>query len=107
MGVGYQTYLQEADEWLYGQYHTNGAHNWFSTSIPELDEMLEEQRVIMDEEERKAEVHDIQRYILEEVMNPIPVTTQYIWEPVPGIAKDRYTHASYGYTFLKNLWLDE
>lgn len=107
IGVGYQSWLQEADEWLTEQHHTNGAHNWFGISDPTLDEMLEKQRRMLNEDERKAEVHDIQRYILEEVVNPIPVVTQYIWVPVPPYLKDRHTHASYGNIHMKNMWLDK
>lgn len=107
MGVGYQSYLQEADEWLTGQYHTDGAHNWFGTSDPKLDDMLEKQRKILDEEERKEEVLAIQRYILQEVINPIPLVTQYTWAGVPPYVKDRYPHASYGATYLKDIWLDK
>lgn len=107
IGVGYQSYLQEADEWLTGQYHTDGAHNWFGTSDPTLDEMLEKQRKMLDEDERKSEVLEIQRYILEEVMNPIPLVTQYTWAGVPPYVKDRYPHASYGATYFKDIWLDK
>lgn len=107
MGLGYQSYLQEADEWLYGQFHTNGAHNWFGTSDPDLDEMLEEQRRILDENERKAKVHDIQRYILEEVVNPIQLVTQYVSTPRKPYVMDVYPHASYGNIHLKDIWLDK
>ncbi|HWL13059.1 MAG TPA: ABC transporter substrate-binding protein, partial [Ureibacillus sp.] len=65
IGVGYQTYFQESDEWLRTQLHTNGSRNWYNISDPELDKMLDEQRMILDEEERKEYVHDIQRYVLE------------------------------------------
>lgn len=107
MGVGYQSLLQEADEWLYGQFHTEGAHNWFGTSNPELDEMLEKQRKILDVDERRAEVHDIQRYILEHVINPIPVVTQYSLVPVAPRIKNREPHGSYGNIHLKDVWIDQ
>src|SRR5699024_25155 len=72
IGVGHPTLYQEADGWLSLQFRTGGAKNWFGISDPELDEMLDDQRLIFDEEERQAKVHDIQRYILEEIVNPIP-----------------------------------
>lgn len=50
MGVGYQTYFQEPDEWLRTQLHTDGSRNWYNISDPELDKLLDEQRTILDVE---------------------------------------------------------
>jgi len=107
MGVGYQTYFQEPDEWLRTQLHTNGSRNWYNISDPELDKMLDEQRTIMDVEERKKYVYDIQRYVLENVVNPIPITTYYTKTPIQPYVRDSYPHASYGYGYLKDIWLDK
>ncbi|MEK4425835.1 ABC transporter substrate-binding protein [Solibacillus sp. FSL K6-1523] len=106
MGIGYQTYFQEPDEWLRTQLHTNGARNWYNNSDPELDKMLDKQRTILDVEERKQYVHEIQRYVLENLVNPIPVTTYYTKTPRQPNVKDSYPHASYGYGYLKDVWLD-
>ncbi|MEK5080729.1 ABC transporter substrate-binding protein [Solibacillus sp. FSL W7-1436] len=107
MGVGYQTYFQEPDEWLRTQLHTNGSRNWYNISDPELDKMLDEQRTILDVEERKKYVYDIQRYVLENVVNPIPITTYYTKTPIQPYVRDSYPHASYGYGYLKDIWLDK
>lgn len=107
IGVGYQTYLQEPDEWLYGQLHSKGAKNWFGINLPELDKMLEEQRRILDENERLQKVHDIQRYALENVVNPIPLTTHITRSPIQPYLKNWYTHASYGSIHMKEVWLDK
>lgn len=107
MGVGYQTYFQEPDEWLRTQLHTDGARNWYNISDTKLDKMLDEQRLILDVEERKEYVHEIQRYVLENLVNPIPVTTYYTKTPRHPYIKDSYPHASYGYGYLKNVWLDK
>src|SRR5690606_11700860 len=81
MVVTFQTYLQEPDEWLYGQYHTKGSKNWYGISNPELDQMLEEQRRILDVDERTEKVHEIQRYAMENVMNPMPLITHITQSP--------------------------
>ncbi|QCR32678.1 ABC transporter substrate-binding protein [Lysinibacillus sp. SGAir0095] len=107
MGVGYQTYFQEPDEWLRTQLHTDGARNWYNISDPELDKMLDEQRLILDVEERKEYVYDIQRYVLENLANPLPLTTYYTKTPRHSFVKDSYPHASYGYGYLKDVWLDK
>jgi peptide/nickel transport system substrate-binding protein len=107
MGVGYQTYFQEPDEWLRTQLHTKGARNWFNISNPELDKMLDEQRLIVDEKERKEKVHEIQRYVMKNIVNPIPLTTYYVKSPQQPYVKDWYPHSSYGYIHMKNVWLDK
>lgn len=107
IGVGYQTYFQEPDEWLRTQLHTKGARNWYNISDPELDKMLDKQRLILDENERKEYVHEIQRYVLENLVNPIPLTTYYTKTPRQSYVKDVYPHASYGYGYLKDVWLDK
>lgn len=107
IGVGYQTYFQEPDEWLYTQMHSEGAKNWYNISDSELDEMLEEQRIIDDVDERREKVHEIQRYALENVLNPIPVTTYYVQSPQQPYVKGWDAHASYGYIHMKNVWLDK
>lgn len=107
MGVGYQTYFQEPDEWLRTQLHTNGARNWYNISDPELDKMLDEQRLILDVDQRKEYVHNIQRYVLENLVNPIPISTYYTKTPRQPYIRDSYPHASYGYGYLKDVWLDK
>ncbi|MFL0506203.1 ABC transporter substrate-binding protein [Ureibacillus sp. 179-F W5.1 NHS] len=107
MGVGYQTYFQEPDEWLRTQLHTNGARNWYNISDPELDKMLDEQRLILDVDQRREYVHDIQRYVLENLVNPIAISTYYTKTPRQPYIRDSYPHASYGYGYLKDVWLDK
>ncbi|MFD1848763.1 ABC transporter substrate-binding protein [Oceanobacillus bengalensis] len=106
IGVGYQTYFQEPDEWLRTQMHSEGTRNWFNISDPELDVMLDEQRMIIDEDERREMVYDIQRYVLENVVNPIPVSTYYVQSPQQPYVKNWEPHSSYGYIHMKDVWLD-
>lgn len=107
MGVGYQTYFQEPDEWLRTQLHTDGSRNWYNISDPELDKLLDEQRTILDVEKRKQYIYEIQRYVLENVVNPIPITTYYTKTPIQPYVRDSYPHASYGYGYLKDVWYDK
>lgn len=107
MGVGYQTYFQEPDEWLRTQLHTDGSRNWYNISDPELDKLLDEQRTILDVEKRKQYIYEIQRYVLENVVNPIPITTYYTKTPIQPYVRDSFPHASYGYGYLKDVWYDK
>lgn len=102
----FQTPFQEADEWLYVQHHTNGSRNWMGISDPDLDEMIEEQSKIFDMDERIKMVHDIQKYILEEVVNPVPVFNHNVITPYQPWIKNSHPHASYGNLHYKEIWLD-
>lgn len=105
--VTYQTFFQEADEWLRTQLRTGSPRNWFGVSDPDLDKMLDEQRVMLDEDERVKAVHDIQRYILTDVVNPIPLVSNYIFSPRHPYVKNYHPHASYGNIHMKDVWLDK
>lgn len=105
--VSYQTYFQEADEWLRTQLLSDSPRNWFGVTDSDLDKMLNEQRVILDEEERKKKVHDIQRYVLEDVVNPIPLVTNTVFSPRHPSVKNYYPHASYGNIHMKDVWIDK
>lgn len=105
--VTYQTYFQEADEWLRTQLLSDSTRNWFGVNDPELDKMLNEQRIILDEEERKQKVYEIQRYVLEKVVNPIPLVTNSVFSPRHPYVKNYHPHASYGNIHMKDIWLDK
>ena len=70
-------------------------------------EMLNEQRIILDEEERKQKVYEIQRYVLEKVVNPIPLVTNSVFSPRHPYVKNYHPHASYGNIHMKDIWLDK
>jgi peptide/nickel transport system substrate-binding protein len=68
MTFGYDNGWMEADDYLYPYFHTDGPKNSFNLSDPTLDGMLEAQREEFDRERRVELVHDIQRYLLDNVV---------------------------------------
>jgi peptide/nickel transport system substrate-binding protein len=106
MGIGPQTPFLEADEWLRAQLHSEGTRNWFNINDPELDEMLVRQTQILDEDERKEYVHEVQRYWFENVLNPIPVWSPSGVTPEQEWVKGWNPIAMYGYPWIKDVWLD-
>ncbi|MCP4224952.1 MAG: ABC transporter substrate-binding protein, partial [Actinomycetia bacterium] len=102
---GPQTPFLEPDEWLRGQMGTGGGRNWYNISDPELDALLDEQLGLVDPDERADKIREIQRYALENVMNPIPVWTyQTRWAYAPELT-NFFRHASYGFNGLEAAWL--
>jgi peptide/nickel transport system substrate-binding protein len=106
IGVGPQTPFLEVDEWLRGQFHTEGARNWWGVSDPELDAKLEEQLTILDQDERIDFNQDVQRYILEEVMNPVPLLAPDGRTPRQPWVKGWNNVTSYGYPWFFQVWID-
>ena len=104
---GPQTPFLEPDEWLRTQMQTDAARNWYNISDPELDAMLDEQLTILDPDERAEKIKEIQRYALENVMNPIPTWTYLTqWSYAPEL-RNFYRHASYGFPGIEAAWLEQ
>ena len=106
MYLGPQTPFLEPDEWLRAQHMTGAPRNWFGISDPVLDEMLVEQTQVLDREERMELVHDIQRYIATEVVNPIQTWAAALVYPQHTWVKNYHPHNAYGFYELRNVWLD-
>jgi len=102
---GPQTPFLEPDEWLRLQMGSDGARNWFGVSDPELDALLAEQLTIVDVDERAEKIKEIQRYALENVMDPIPVWTTLSQWTYSARLTAFYRHGSYGYANIEQAWL--
>ena len=106
---GPQTPFQEADEWIAGQYSTNGARNWTGYSDDVLDKMIEEQRELLGDE-RREKLFEIQRYILENAAPPIPIWTHIQRKQMQPWVRNFNppgTPPSYGFVGLERAWLDK
>jgi peptide/nickel transport system substrate-binding protein len=104
---GPQTPFLEPDEWLRAQFYSTGARNWYGVNDADLDAMLEEQLTLVDRDERIAKIKEIQHYILENTIAPIPVWTylaNYQYQPW---VRNYYRHASYGILGIEYAWLDQ
>lgn len=104
---GPQTPFLEPDEWLRLQMRSDGARNWYGIDDPELDALLDAQLSIVDPVERAEAIKDIQRYVFENVVNPIPVWTYFSqWNYSPRV-ENFFRHASYGYAGIDRVWLSD
>lgn len=107
---GPQTPFQEADEWIRGQYSTGGGRNWTGYSDPELDALIEEQLELTDVDERREKLFEIQRYILDNAVPPIPIWTHIQRKQMQPWVRNFNppgTPPSYGFKGLDEAWLDK
>ena len=106
MIYGLQTPMLSADEYLTTEWTSDGTRNWYGIKDPKLDQMIADQRTILDEGEREQALQDISRYIIENVSDPI---TLYAYDSQTLLAPDVrgfYNHPDYSQLELQNVWLD-
>ncbi|MCW2604280.1 MAG: ABC-type dipeptide transport system, periplasmic component [Pseudonocardiales bacterium] len=107
IGWGLSTAFLTADEWLEALYVTGGPRNWFNTSDPKLDALINEQRSILDDTKRNEKLQEINKYILEHVLTPFmgiqysALTVQQPW------LHNLFTHPAYSRSFMVDVWLDK
>jgi peptide/nickel transport system substrate-binding protein len=105
MGYGLQTPMLSADEYLTGEWTSDGPRNWYGIADPQLDRMISEQRGELDRATREQQLHEIQRHIIENVSNPVPL---YVYDGLSIYAPylhDVYPHPDYGTRHQARMWL--
>jgi ABC-type transport system substrate-binding protein len=68
----------DPDAWLTGVYRTGGSFNVTGLSDPALDAMIDKQRSIFDQQQRKAAVQEIVRYMVDHVPSTIMSNRYYL-----------------------------
>jgi peptide/nickel transport system substrate-binding protein len=105
IGFGLGTGFLTVDEWLQALYASDGPRNWFNTSDPKLDAMIKEQQGILDDDDRKAKLEEINNYIMDNVLNP------FIGMQISGLLTSQpwvhnmYTHPQYARPYVVDIWL--
>jgi peptide/nickel transport system substrate-binding protein len=92
--------------WLGGVYHSGASLNFMNYSDPQLDAMIEKQRTILDETQRKAAVKQIVLYMADHSPVTAAANLYYLHatqKKVQGYVPE--THYLNGRDFV-NVWLD-
>jgi peptide/nickel transport system substrate-binding protein len=64
---GYFSPYTEADEWLFAYWDSKSVNSHENLKDPKMDAMIDKERTLLDEGERVNAVHDIQKYVAEQV----------------------------------------
>lgn len=107
MGFGLQTPFLSADTILSSVWLSDGSRNWYGIDDPELDQMIRDQRGILDEAEREQALLEISRYIIENVSNPLVLYTYITMAVYAPHVKNHHTHPDYGQRHWASVWLSE
>jgi peptide/nickel transport system substrate-binding protein len=108
-GISYGVYARsysDPDDYLYARYRTGAARNYSNCSDPELDQMLDRQRTLVDTAQRNALIKDIDRYFMANVVCSITMPSTTDWFPWWPNVKNFTPHISFGGGDLTSAWLE-
>jgi len=107
MGYGLQTPWLTADDFLISMYYSKGTRNWYNINDPKLDQMILDQRSILDPDKRLDEIKNIQKYIMKNVMDPVTLYNYNALILYAGYIHDIYPQPEYGYRHVALMWMDK
>ena len=82
--TGYSAGPVDPDSWLAATYHTGGSGNTMNWSDPQADAMIDKQRTIFDETQRKAAVKEIVRYMIDHCPSTFGALLYWLQVTKPG-----------------------
>ena len=96
----------EPEIWLSAVYHSGASQNFMGLNDPQLDTMIDKQRTIFDEKQRKAAIKEIVLYFIDHGPSTIGATLYYTHaaqRKVQGYTPE--THYLNGYQYYR-VWLE-
>jgi ABC-type transport system substrate-binding protein len=107
IGAGLQTPWLTADDMLISQYYSKGTRNWFNINDPQLDRMILATRPIADQTKRNDADKDVERYIIKNISNPLPLYIYEAFVVYGGYMHGIHPQPEYGARYLVNAWMDK
>jgi ABC-type transport system substrate-binding protein len=104
---GYDNGANDLDDFLYPYFYSTGPKNSFMLADPQLDQMLDAQRVEFEEARRRELGYEIQRYVLDNVLARLEWVGDVALHARWPYWRNRKQQPWFGETFLLvNEWLD-
>jgi len=97
--------MPDPDPWLFSSYKTGASGNYSGYSDPQVDAMIDKQRAIFDETQRKAVVKDIVKYMIDHAPETITATRYFLTAVGPkvrGFTPEYYLNGR----MYQSVWLD-
>jgi ABC-type transport system substrate-binding protein len=106
--VGPNGNFNEPHEFLFLLYHPKGPRNASSVNDPKLTEMIEKEQRTMDKADRKKQLHDIQRYLAEQ-MYYVPTASGFRSMAYQSYVRNAHTRTDFGLgaEVIPKLWMDK
>ena len=97
----------EADEYFTSHYLPGAVRNYTGIDDPTLTAMIEEQQGIMDVAARQEKIWEIQRYVYENVQNPLPIWAAVLLHPAQADIRGWHPMITQGFPSLPEVWVEE
>jgi len=98
------------DAYIYRRFHTGGGSNTIDYSNAKVDELLDKQRVTVDEDERLQIVHDLQELIMADLPQ-VNIYQRYVYMLTQSYVRDYYPallgRSSSNANLFQYVWLDK
>jgi ABC-type transport system substrate-binding protein len=102
--TGQSTGLVDPDIWLTNIYHSGGSLNFMGFGDAKADEMIDKQRTIFDETQRKSAVRDIVLYLIDKSPSGIPANRYFLQALRPRVQNQAPEYFLNGVQY-KSVWL--
>jgi len=99
--------FSEADEYFTTHFLKDGIRNYVGTDDAELTAMIEEQKTIIDPAARQQKIWEIQRYVYENVQNPLPIWAAVLLHPAQARVEGWHPMLTQGFPSLPEVWVTE
>jgi len=83
--IGTSTGIVDPDSWLTAMFHSEGSLNYMGWSEGQVDAMIDRQRTIFDESQRKAAVKEIILYLIDHSPSVITANRLFLQGLKPGL----------------------
>jgi peptide/nickel transport system substrate-binding protein len=95
MVQGLETPVSDPSDYLFAMYHPQGQRNHGGVNDSKLTEMIDKQRITLDQAERKKQIDDIQRYLADQMYYVTYPASQVTAVSQPWV-KDFYWETDFG-----------
>ncbi|HTE83287.1 MAG TPA: ABC transporter substrate-binding protein [Dehalococcoidia bacterium] len=102
--TGQSTGLVDPDIWLTNIYRTGGSLNFMGFGDAKADAMVDKQRAIFDESQRKAAVKEIVLYLIDKAPSGIPANRYFLQAVKPKVLNQAPEYFLNGVQY-QNVWL--
>jgi ABC-type transport system substrate-binding protein len=102
--TGQSTGLVDPDIWLTNIYRTGGSLNFMGFGDAKADAMIDKQRTIFDEPQRKSAVKEIVQYLIDKAPSGIPANRYFLQAVKPKVQNQAPEYFLNGVQY-QNVWL--
>lgn len=97
----------EADDYFYNHFNPEGPRNYTNIDDPELNALIMAQQAELDPDARLQGIYEVQRYVAENIMNPLPIWAAVLRHPVQPRVHGYYPMMPQGFPSLQEVYVTE